>query len=480
MSSSKIPTSSLHMTREDATGGPDSSSTKKRRMLTRLTVDDLAARGALSGARVLMRVDFNVPMVKGTTPCEISNPQRVEEAIPTIRKVLDSGAKCCVLMSHLGRPAGNITPSLSLRPVAALLETLLGPERSVTFLDDCVGDAVEKAVAAAAEGSVILLENLRFHAEEEGKGKRADGSKFVPAKADVDAFRRKLFSLGDVYINDAFGTAHRAHSSMVGSPHKHRAAGLLLKKELDYFGAALEAPRRPFLCILGGAKVTDKIQLIDNLLDKADAMIIGGGMAFTFLKVIHNMNIGGSLFDEEGAKIVTRIVAKAKAKNVALHLPTDFVTADAFSANAAVGHATVAGSVGIPDGWMGLDIGPETSSNFAQVISQSRTIVWNGPMGVFEFDAFANGTKAVMDAVVAVTGKNETAAVPEAAALAATPAAAMKTAGATTIIGGGDTATCAKKFGTELLVSHVSTGGGASLEFLEGKELPGVLALSSA
>jgi len=264
---------------------------------------------------------------------------------------------------------------------------------------------------------------------------------------------------------------------MVGSTHALRAAGLLLKKELDYFGAALESPRRPFLCILGGAKVTDKIQLIDNLLDKADAMIIGGGMAFTFLKVMHNMNIGSSLYDEEGAKIVTDIVAKAKAKNVALHLPTDFVTADAFSADATVGYATVSGGAGIPGGWMGLDIGPDTSVAFAKAVSNARTIVWNGPMGVFEFDAFANGTKAVMDAVVAVTGKKGAEEEKEKATAAAGGGGEGGEGGATTIIGGGDTATCAKKFGTEALVSHVSTGGGASLELLEGKELPGVEAL---
>ncbi len=432
---------------------------KKQRTLSRLTVEDLVIHKQLQGARVLMRVDFNVPLQKDATPPVITNSQRIEAAVPTIRRVMEAGAKTCVLMSHLGRPAGNRNLALSLAPIKPLLETLLG--RSVTFLDDCVGEKIEHAVSAAAEGSVILLENLRFHAEEEGKGKDpTDGSKIVPEKDAIAAFRRSLFSLGDVYINDAFGTAHRAHSSMIGSSHEHRAAGLLLKKELDYFGAALQSPRRPFLCILGGAKVTDKIQLIYNLLDKADAMIIGGGMAFTFLKVLHNMNIGGSLFDEEGAKVVANIVAKAKAKNVALHLPTDFITADAFAADANVGHAKVAVGPGIPDGWMGLDIGPASSVAFAEVVSKARTVVWNGTMGVFEFEAFASGTKAVMDAVVAVTKKK----------------GSKK---ATTIIGGGDTATCAKKFGTEALVSHVSTGGGASLELLEGKELPGVEALCS-
>ena len=425
-------------------------SSKKLKTLSKLTVEDLIASKQIDGKRILMRVDFNVPFTKGTT--NISNPQRVEAAVPTIQRVLDAGAQCVILMSHLGRPSGNITPSLSLRPVGTLLETLL--KRPVVFVEDCVGEATTAACANPEPGTVFLLENLRFHAEEEGKGKAADGSKITPTKDSVDAFRQQLFSLGEVYVNDAFGTAHRAHSSMVGSQHTHRAAGLLLKKELDYFSAALEKPQRPFLCILGGAKVTDKIQLINNLLDKADEMIIGGGMAFTFLKVMHNMNIGGSLYDEEGAKIVLDIIARAKAENVAIHLPTDFITGDKFASDAQVGLASVHGGNGVPDGWMGLDIGPDSNAAFAAVVARARTIIWNGPMGVFEFDSFANGTKAVMDAVVAVT----------------------KT-GATTIIGGGDTATCAKKFGTEELVSHVSTGGGASLELLESKVLPGVDAL---
>jgi phosphoglycerate kinase len=260
--------------------------------------------------------------------------------------------------------------------------------------------------------------------------------------------------MGDVFVNDAFGTAHRGHSSMVGSKHELRAAGLLLKKEMDYFSQALEKPQRPLLCILGGAKVSDKIQLINNLIDKTDEMIIGGGMAFTFLKVINNMNIGGSLYDEDGASIVLDIMARAKAANVAIHLPTDFTTGK-FAADAEVGVVSL--EVGIPDGVMGLDIGPNSSASFAEVVGRARTVIWNGPMGVFEFDNFAHGTKSVMDAVVEATSK-----------------------GTTTIIGGGDTATCCKKFGTEELVSHVSTGGGASLELLEGKVLPGVDALTKS
>ena len=426
------------------------SASKKQKTLSKQTVNDLISSKQITGKRILMRVDFNVPFTKGTA--EISNPQRVEAAVPTIQRVLDDGAQCVILMSHLGRPSGSVHPELSLRPVGVLLESLL--KRPVVFVEDCVGDAVTAACANPAPGTVFLLENLRFHAEEEGKGKAEDGSKIIPTKESITRFRQQLFALGEVYINDAFGTAHRGHSSMVGSKHRHRAAGLLLTKELDYFSKALEKPQRPFLCILGGAKVTDKIQLINNLLDKADEMIIGGGMAFTFLKVINNMNIGGSLYDDEGAKIVIDIMARAKSKNVAIHLPTDFVTGNKFSADAEVGHATVSGDVGVPDGWMGLDIGPESNVQFASVVERARTVIWNGPMGVFEFDNFANGTKAVMDAVVNVTKL-----------------------GATTIIGGGDTATCAKKFGTEELVSHVSTGGGASLELLEGKVLPGVDAL---
>jgi phosphoglycerate kinase len=277
-------------------------------------------------------------------------------------------------------------------------------------------------------------------------------------KADakkVEEFRASLSKLGDVYINDAFGTAHRAHSSMVGCQLPQRASGFLLKKELAYFAKALENPDRPFLAIMGGAKVADKIQLIENLLDKVNEMIIGGGMAFTFLKVLHNMEIGKSLYDEEGSKIIGKLMEKAKAKNVQIHLPVDFVTGDKFAEDAKVGSGTV--ETGIPADAMGLDVGPKTAEEFSKVVLRAKTIVWNGPPGVFEFEHFAKGTKTVMDAIVEVT-KN----------------------GATTIIGGGDTATCCAKYNTEDKVSHVSTGGGASLELLEGKVLPGVDALSAA
>ena len=398
----------------------------------KLTIKDLD----LSGKRVLMRVDFNVPLQDG----KITNNARIAAAVPTIQYALDQGASV-VLMSHLGRPNGQRNAEYSLAPVAEELKSLLN--RPITFLDDCVGDAVESACAALKPGAVVLLENLRFHAAETGKGAE---------QADVDAFRASLTKLGDVYVNDAFGTAHRAHSSMVGV-ELPRAAGFLLQKELDYFGKALSNPERPFLAILGGAKVADKIQLIDNLIDKVDAMIIGGGMAYTFKKVVFGMEIGRSLYDEEGAKIVKDIVSKAAAKNVELVFPCDYVTGDKFGPDSVVKAAS--DETGIPPHLEGFDCGPKSREAFSAIVKKAKTIVWNGPVGVFEFDIFSQGTKALAAAVVEATE-----------------------AGATTIIGGGDTATAAKKFGVDSKVSHVSTGGGASLELLEGKDLPGVAALS--
>jgi|GEM_PF-100882 len=406
---------------------------------------------SVQGKRVLIRVDFNVPFDKGTG--EISNDQRMVAALPTIKYCLENGASSVVLMSHLGRPDGNVVPKYSLKKVAERLEELLA--RKVIFLDDCVGKAVEQACASPEVGSVILLENLRFHIEEEGKGVDKDGKKVKALESDIQKFRESLTKLGDIYVNDAFGTAHRAHSSMVGVALESRVAGFCMKKELDYFASALESPSRPFLSILGGAKVEDKIQLIMNLLDQVDEMIIGGGMAFTFKKVMDGMEIGGSLYDDKGAKIVPEIIAKAKAKNVKIHLPVDFVVADAFAKDANSKVATQ--EEGIQNGWMGLDVGPASQKLFAQVVLRAKTIVWNGPMGVFEFEKFNGGTSAVMHAVVEATNL-----------------------GCTSIIGGGDTATCctSQYFDTEDKVSHVSTGGGASLELLEGKMLPGVAALS--
>ena len=404
----------------------------------------------IAGERIFMRCDFNVPQDKKTGA--ITNNARIVAAVPSIQYCLDNGAKSVVLCSHLGRPDGARNEKFTLKPVAEELQKLLS--REISFLSDCVGPEVEAACSSPAQGSVILLENLRFHVEEEGKGVDASGNKVKADKEAVTAFRASLRKLADVYVNDAFGTAHRAHSSMMGEGFERRAAGFLLKKELTYFSKALNNPDKPFLAILGGAKVADKIQLIENMLDKVDEMIIGGGMAFTFRKIMDNMAIGTSLYDEEGAKTVPSILEKAKAKGVKLHFPVDFVTGDKFAEDATVGAATVEG--GIPDGWMGLDCGPKSSALFAEVIARAKVVVWNGPAGVFEFEAFSNGTRALMDSVVALTN-----------------------AGGITIIGGGDTATCAAKYNTEDKVSHVSTGGGASLELLEGKLLPGVDALSN-
>uniref|UniRef100_K1QCC1 Phosphoglycerate kinase n=1 Tax=Magallana gigas TaxID=29159 RepID=K1QCC1_MAGGI len=403
--------------------------------LNKLAIDQID----VSGKRVLMRVDFNVPLKEG----KITNNQRIVAAIPTIKYALEKGAKSVVLMSHLGRPDGRKADKYSLLPVKAELDKLLG--KPVEFLSDCVGAEVEAKCADPPAGSVFLLENLRFHLEEEGKGVNEAGEKVKASKEAVETFRQSLSKLGDVYVNDAFGTAHRAHSSMVGCQLAQRASGFLLKKELSYFAKALENPDRPFLAILGGAKVADKIQLIENMLDKVNEMIIGGGMAFTFLKVLNNMK----------SKIIKNLMDKAAKNNVTITLPSDFVTGDKFAEDATVGSATV--ETGIPDGCMGLDVGPQSIAKFAEVVGRAKTIVWNGPPGVFEFENFKKGTVALMDAVVAATQR-----------------------GATTIIGGGDTATCAAKFGTEDKVSHVSTGGGASLELLEGKTLPGVAALSDA
>ncbi len=412
--------------------------------MPKLTLSDLD----LAGRRVLMRVDFNVPQDKTTGA--ITNTQRIEAALPSIRYVLERGASV-VLMSHLGRPDGKVVPKYSLRPVAQKLEELLG--QPVSFLEDCVGPKVETFCANLQPGSVVLLENLRFHIEEEGKIKNEDGTTTKADPAAVEAFRASLTKLGDVYVNDAFGTAHRAHSSVVGVNHPQRAAGFLMQKELEAFSAVLDSPRRPLLAILGGAKIADKIPLIENLIEKADEIIVGGGMAFTFRKVLDGMSIGDSLFDEKGAEIILTLVEKTRARGVQIHLPVDFITANAFAEDAQTSTATVAD--GIPDGWMGLDAGPNSRKLYAETIARAKTIVWNGPPGVFEFAKFAEGTKAMAEAIAQATAS-----------------------GAITVVGGGDTATAAKKFGIDTKVTHCSTGGGASLELLEGKTLPGVAALT--
>ncbi len=395
-----------------------------------------------------MRVDFNVPMDKSTGT--ITNTQRIEAALPTIRYILDQGASV-TLMSHLGRPDGQPNPKYSLQPVASRLEELLG--KPVLFLADCVGPEVEAACAAPAPGSVILLENLRFHLEEEGSVKDESGNKVKADPEKISAFRASLSKLGDVYCNDAFGTAHRAHSSVVGIDLPERVAGLLMDKELDAFARVLEKPERPLLAILGGAKIADKIPLIQNLLDQADEIIIGGGMAYTFKKVLHGMSIGTSLYDEAGAALAPELMRKAEQRGVKIHLPVDYICTEQFSPDGETRPAD--DSNGIPDGWMGLDCGPESIRLFREVILRARTLIWNGPAGVFEFDAFSKGTRAMADAVAEVTRM-----------------------GAITVIGGGDTATAAQKFGVADQVTHCSTGGGASLELLEGKELPGVSFLS--
>lgn len=402
----------------------------------------------LKGRRAVMRVDFNVPQDKATG--EITNPARIVAALPTIKYILEQGGSV-VLMSHLGRPDGKRVEKFSLKPVAKKLEELLG--KPVKFLSDCVGPEVEAECAALKPGEVALLENLRFHIEEEGKVKNKDGTKTKADPEKVAAFRASLTKLGDVYVNDAFGTAHRAHSSVVGVDLPDKVAGFLMQKELDAFGAVLENPKRPVLAILGGAKVADKIPLIRNLLDKANEIIIGGGMTFTFKKVLEGMEIGESLFDPEGAKIVGELMEKAKEKGVKIHLPVDFVCGDKFDADAQ--SKTVDENEGIPEGWIGLDVGPKSRKLFADVIARAKTIIWNGPPGVFEFDRFAEGTKDMAEGIAAATA-----------------------GGAVSVVGGGDTATAAKKFKVVDKVSHASTGGGASLELLEGKTLPGVANLS--
>jgi phosphoglycerate kinase len=405
----------------------------------------------LAGKRVLMRVDFNVPQDKATGA--ITNTQRISAALPSIKYALEKGASV-VLMSHLGRPDGQKIAKFSLKPVAAELEKLLG--KKVTFLEECVGPNVEAACAPGSlkPGSVVLLENLRYHIEEEGKVKLEDGTSKKADPAAVATFRASLSKLGDVFVNDAFGTAHRAHSSMVGVALPQKAAGSLMEAELKAFAAVLDEPKRPLLAILGGAKIADKIPLIKNLLAKADEIIIGGGMAYTFKKVINGMAIGDSLFDVEGAKIVQELSDQAKAKGVKLIFPVDYVCADKFDPNANTQTATDAS--GIPAGWQGLDAGPKSRELYREAILRAKTIIWNGPPGVFEFEKFSGATKAMAEAVAEATTK-----------------------GATTVVGGGDTATAAKKFKVADKVTHCSTGGGASLEFLEGKILPGVAFLES-
>ena len=319
---------------------------------------------SLKGKRVIMRVDFNVPQDKATGA--ITNTARITAALPSIQYILDQGASL-VLMSHLGRPDGKKVEKFSLKPVAEKLQELLG--RPVKFLPDCVGPDVESACAALQPGEVALLENLRFHIEEEGKVKNEDGTSTKADPVKVAAFRASLTKLGDIYVNDAFGTAHRAHSSVVGVELPEKVSGFLMQKELDAFAKVIDHPQRPLLAILGGAKVADKIPLIRNLLDKADEIIIGGGMAYTFKKVLDGMEIGDSLYDPEGAKIVEELIAKAKDKGVKIHLPVDFICADKFAPDAQT--QTADDQAGVPSGWMGLDCGPKSRALFNEVIGRA-------------------------------------------------------------------------------------------------------------
>jgi phosphoglycerate kinase len=395
--------------------------------MAKLSIKDLQ----LKGQRVFIRVDFNVPLKNGV----IGDDTRIRATLPTIKYALDHGAAVVVLASHLGRPKGKPAPEFSLRPLVDRLSQLLG--LPVVFASDCVGDAAANAVREAqTSGRVALLENLRFHPEEE--------------KNDA-GFAKQLASLADVYVDDAFGAAHRAHASVEAIAHllPKAGAGLLMEQELRYLGHALESPERPFVAILGGAKVSDKIEVIENMLGKVDRLIIGGAMAYTFFKS-RGIPIGKSLVEDDKLDAARKITADAAAKNVTLALPIDHVVADKVDANAATELLRV-GDASIGDR-MGLDIGRETISAYEHLLADARTVVWNGPMGVFEIDKFAVGTNAIAKAVASVKG--------------------------TTIIGGGDSIAAIKKAGEADSVTHISTGGGASLEFLGGRVLPGVAALT--
>ncbi|OGC82244.1 MAG: phosphoglycerate kinase [candidate division Zixibacteria bacterium RBG_16_43_9] len=395
--------------------------------MNKLTIDDLK----LKDKRVLVRVDFNVPLNEKK---EVADDTRIVESLPTIKKILGEGGKA-ILMSHLGRPKGK-DPNLNLALVAKKLEKLLG--KPVKFVSDCIGPMVEKAVSELKPGECLLLENLRFYPQEE--------------KNDPE-FAKSLAKLGDVYVNDAFGTAHRAHASTEGVTKyfKECAAGYLMQKELKYLSMALSQPKRPFVAILGGSKISGKIDVIKNLMDKVDTLLIGGGMAFTFYKAL-GKEVGTSLVEVDKIELAKEILQEADKKKIDLELPLDFVIAPEATEDATT---KVVDKDNIPAGWKGLDIGPKTEELFKQKIRKANTIVWNGPMGVFEVEKFARGTMEVAKELAEVTRKN-----------------------AVTIVGGGDSVAALVKANLEKKMTHVSTGGGASLEFLEGKTLPGIAALT--
>ncbi len=406
----------------------------------------------VQGKRVLVRVDFNVPVQDG----RVADDTRIQAALPTLRHVLDRDGSL-ILMSHLGRPKGGPDPKFSLRPVAGRLSELL--DTPVAFATDCLGPEAESAAAALKPGEVLLLENTRFHPEEEGKVKLPDDASeeaVKEAKAQMkekqEAMARGLASLGDVFVNDAFGTAHRAHAStaVITRFCAENAAGFLLSREIEYLAGTLADPARPFVAILGGAKVSDKVNVINRLLDSVDALIIGGAMAYTFLRA-RGLPTGESLVEEDKTDLAARLLKKAEKSGIKLLLPVDHVIADAFSAEA---NTDVVGVDGIRDGWMALDIGPDSAKLFAETVASAKTVVWNGPMGCFEMEPFAAGTLAV--------------------------ARALADSGAVSIVGGGDSVRAVNQSGLAECMTHISTGGGASLELLEGKALPGVEALDDA
>ena len=399
-----------------------------KRSVASLSADDV------SGKRVLVRVDFNVPL---DDQGNITDDTRIRAALPTIQDLTGKGAKV-ILASHFGRPKAQVVESMRLTPVAVRLGELLG--EAVIKCDDCIGDEVAAAVAAMTNGQVALLENVRFYAGEE---------------ANDPEFAKQLAANADIYVNDAFGTAHRAHASTAGVTEylSPSVAGYLIEKELQYLQAAIENPQRPLAAIIGGSKVSSKIGVIETLLDKVDKLLIGGGMIFTFYKA-RGLNVGKSLVEEDKLELAKSLEIKAKEKGVDLLLPTDVVLADSFSPDA---NAQTVSIEAIPDGWMGLDIGPDSVKVFQDALKQCKSVIWNGHMGVFEFDKFAAGTDAIAHTLAELTGQ-----------------------GVTTIIGGGDSVAAVEKVGVAEKMSHISTGGGASLELLEGKELPGITALDDA